>query len=341
MLSAYVPRGTSLERIAIEPGGAPPAAAVWIDLVAPTVQEDNLVEQFLGIAVPTREEMQEIEVSSRLYVENGARYMTATLMCQSDTAPKITAVTFILSGHRLATVRYDEPRPFAIIGQKLARACSPKVSGEAVLMDLLDAVIDRSADILERIGAEVDQISHTIFEPDDEMAPPAYNDVLKALGRKGDLTVEGAGKPGLGRPPAVVSGARSGKPEMGQGRPRANNVDATRRDLAYRSRQLSQQQDHLPARRHAGRGQHPAERHHQDFLDRRRGVHAADAGGLDLRHEFPHRHDRTRLGLRLPLRADLDRARRGTADCVFQVEEVAVRREAMQMSQTPTSCAGF
>ena len=39
----------------------------------------------LGIAVPTREEMQEIEVSSRLYVENGARYMTATLMCQSDT----------------------------------------------------------------------------------------------------------------------------------------------------------------------------------------------------------------------------------------------------------------
>jgi magnesium transporter len=188
MLSVYVPRGTSLERIAIEPGGAPPAAAVWIDLVAPTVQEDNLVEQFLGIAVPTREEMQEIEVSSRLYVENGARYMTATLMCQSDTAPKTTAVTFILSGHRLATVRYDEPRPFAIIGQKLARACSPKVSGEAVLMDLLDAVIDRSADILERIGAEVDQISHTIFEPDDEMAPPAYNDVLKALGRKGDLT---------------------------------------------------------------------------------------------------------------------------------------------------------
>ena len=189
MLSVYVQRGTSLERIAVEPGVAPPEAAVWIDLVTPTVQEDKLVEGLLGIAVPTREEMQEIEVSSRLYVESGARYMTATLMCQSDTAtPKITPVTFILSSHRLCTVRYDEPRPFAIVEHKLARACGPKVSGESVLMDLLDAVIDRAADIQERIGAEVDAVSHTIFEPDDDVETPSYNDVLKALGRKGDLT---------------------------------------------------------------------------------------------------------------------------------------------------------
>jgi magnesium transporter len=189
MLSVYIPRGTSLERIAVAPGESPPPEAVWIDLITPTVQEDKLVEALLGIAVPTREEMQEIEVSSRLYIENGGRYMTATLMCQADTStPKTTAVTFILSSHRLITVRYDEPRPFAIVEHKLARACSPKVSGETVLMDLLDAVIDRSADIQERVGAEVDQISHSIFEPDDEARAPSYNDVLKALGRKGDLT---------------------------------------------------------------------------------------------------------------------------------------------------------
>jgi len=189
MLSVYVPRGASLERIPVEPGQSPSEAAVWIDLVSPTVQEDKLVEALLGIAVPTREEMQEIEVSSRLYIENGGRYMTATLMCQSDTAtPKTTPVTFILSSHRLVTVRYDDPRPFAIVEHKLARACPPKVSGETVMMDLLDAVIDRAADIQERISAEVDQVSHSIFEPDDDMDPPSYNDVLKALGRKGDLT---------------------------------------------------------------------------------------------------------------------------------------------------------
>lgn len=189
MLSVYVPRGTTLERITVEAGAVPPEAAVWIDLVTPTVQEDKMVEQLLGFVVPTREEMQEIEVSSRLYVENGARYMTATLMCQSDTAtPRTTPVTFILANHRLCTVRYDEPRPFIIVEHKLARLCPAKLTGEMVLMDLLDAVIDRSADILERIAAEVDQVSHTIFEPDDDVDPLSYNDVLKALGRKGDLT---------------------------------------------------------------------------------------------------------------------------------------------------------
>jgi len=189
MLSVYIPRGNTLDRISVEPGAPLPEAAVWIDLVTPTVQEDKLVEQLLGISVPTREEMQEIEISSRLYVENGARYMTATLMCASDSAtPKTTPVTFILSNHRLATVRYEEPRPFAIVEHKLARACPPKVAGETVFMDLLDAVIDRCADILERIGAEVDHVSHSIFEPDEEAGPPSYKDVLKALGRKGDLT---------------------------------------------------------------------------------------------------------------------------------------------------------
>lgn len=187
MLSVYVPHGTSLERRSPASGEEAPEAAVWLDLVSPTHPEDKLVERLLGIAIPTREEMQEIEVSSRLYVENGARYMTATLMCQSETAaPRTTPVTFILAGHRLVTVRYDEPRPFSIVENRLGRSCPAHVSGETVLMDLLDAVIDRCADILERIGGDVDRISQNIFEPD--METPSYNDVLKELGRKGDLT---------------------------------------------------------------------------------------------------------------------------------------------------------
>ena len=190
MLWVYVPRGASLERVPIESGAAVAENAVWFDLVNPNLEEDKAVERQVGISIPTREEMQEIEVTSRLYVENGARYMTATLMCQSDTmTPKTTPVTFILSDHRLITVRYDDPRPFMIVGNKLARLCPPAVTGEVVLIDLLDAVIDRAADILERIGSEVDQISHDIFEPEAEGADRtrSYNEILKAIGKKGDL----------------------------------------------------------------------------------------------------------------------------------------------------------
>jgi magnesium transporter len=139
--------------------------------------------------VPTREEMQEIEVSSRLYVENGARYMTATLMCQSETdLPLTTPVTFILAGNRLVTVRYDDPRPFILLGNKLARVCQPNVSGQSVLIDLLDAVIDRAADILEKISAEVDRATHEILEPTASARRSAYHAILKTIGRTGDLT---------------------------------------------------------------------------------------------------------------------------------------------------------
>src|SRR6185295_9515958 len=119
------------------------------------------------------------EVSSRLYVENHARYMTATLMCNSDTAtPKTTAVTFILTGHRLITVRYDDPKPFAIVEHKLGKFCHPdKTTGETVLVDLLDAVVDRCADLLERTGFEIDAISHDIFEPEGDASTANYKEI--------------------------------------------------------------------------------------------------------------------------------------------------------------------
>jgi magnesium transporter len=191
MFSVFVPSEASLKKFLAADPAALPDNAVWIDLLNPTMEEDRAVERLAGIAVPTREDMQEIEISSRLYIENGARYMTATLMCQSDTdMPKTTPVTFILAGHRLVTVRYDEPKPFALVEHKLARSCMPGISGEMVLMELLDAVIDRCADILERAGAEVDQVSHDIFEPESERHGQAkrYSQILIAIGRKGDLT---------------------------------------------------------------------------------------------------------------------------------------------------------
>jgi magnesium transporter len=192
MFSVFVPCDSSLKKVASPELSALPESAVWIDLVKPTAVEDHAVEGLAGIAVPTREDMQEIEISSRLYTEGGARYMTATLMCAADTEnPRTTAVTFILVDHRLVTVRYDDPKPFMLVENKLARSCAAGITGEMVLMELLDAVIDRNADILERAGSDMDAISHDIFEPEGAARTghaKRYSDILIAIGRKGDLT---------------------------------------------------------------------------------------------------------------------------------------------------------
>jgi len=190
MLSVFAPSGGSLRKVEPVELSALRPDAVWLDLKAPTPEEDKAVEKLVGIEIPTREDMQEIEISSRLYVENNSRYMTATLLCATDTSnPRTTPVSFILTDHRLVTVRYDEPKPFALVAAKLARTCPSGITGDTVLVELLDGIIDRCADILERVGAEVDAVSNEIFEPSaDRGHARKYSQILLTIGRKGDLT---------------------------------------------------------------------------------------------------------------------------------------------------------
>ena len=164
MLDVYVPNGSSLERRTVVSGDDVPDNAVWFDLINPAPGEDKLIEGRLGIAVPTREEMQEIEVSSRLYTEHHARFMTATLMCNSDTVvPRTTAVTFILAKHCLVTVRYDDPKPFMLISNKLTRNCPQSTNGEAVLMELLDAVVDQYVYVESEVQRDLEEIEEQVF----------------------------------------------------------------------------------------------------------------------------------------------------------------------------------
>ena len=107
MLNIFIQQPQGLARTT---AGSPPKIpdeALWLDLLEPTQDEEKLVERELGIDVPTREEMKEIETSNRLYEDNGALYMTTTIAAQLDTdRPVATAVTFILTGSRLVTNRY-------------------------------------------------------------------------------------------------------------------------------------------------------------------------------------------------------------------------------------------
>src|SRR3989304_1415602 len=128
--------------------------AVWIDLLNPTPEEEEKVEKALKLDVPTREEQQEIEASSRLYQEDGAHFMTATLLYQPEQGePRTTPVTFILTGQRLITLRYAEPRAFSIYIARCNRSESELKSGAAVLIGLLETIIDRLPGFIQRLQA--------------------------------------------------------------------------------------------------------------------------------------------------------------------------------------------
>lgn len=194
MIVAHSLNGTAdtpaLARRLLGPDEAVPTDAVWIDLVSPTREEDALVEAFLGIAIPTREEMLDIEPSEVLYVEQGARYMTARLLCRADgEKPSITAVTFILKDKALVTVRYDEPRAFGIFAQRAQKPGGAATTPEGLMMSLVEAISDRAADVLQLAGERIDALSQRIFagarHPAERNAE--FRDILKELGRAGEL----------------------------------------------------------------------------------------------------------------------------------------------------------
>ncbi|MFT3973171.1 MAG: magnesium transporter CorA family protein [Amaricoccus sp.] len=166
------------------------AALAWIDLENPTREEEKAIEAALGLEVPTPAEMHEIEVSSRIYLEDGAIFMTANLPSRFDTEePRLAPVTFILKSGRLLTLRYHQPRTFRTFVNRAERVDVGCTGGLTVMLGLLEVVIDRVADIIEAIGREIETLSRTIFrsQPRRPGDGPDYTDVLRGLGRQGDL----------------------------------------------------------------------------------------------------------------------------------------------------------
>jgi len=189
MLTIYENRAGTLNRQKGKPKIG--EEAVWIDLLNPTEAEEKKVERALKFNVPTREEQQEIEASSRVYQENGAYFMTATLLYTSEQGdPRTTPATFILAGQRLITVRYAEPRAFPIYVARCNRTETDLKSGPAVLIGLLETIIDRLADFIERLQAEVEGLSHSIFEIKGGAASKQrrFDVLLRAIGREGEIT---------------------------------------------------------------------------------------------------------------------------------------------------------
>lgn len=163
MLRAY---GPHCDGDVIDPGKRQriPDEATWIDLEEPTREEDKLVEQCVGVQVPTREDMSEIEPSSRLYEENGTLYMTLSALHGVEGGhPQSDPISFVLTADRLVTVRYVTPKPIRMVQNHALRDGTVVHDNLAALHALLDAMIDRLADELEAVGSEIEKISTLIF----------------------------------------------------------------------------------------------------------------------------------------------------------------------------------
>ncbi|GAB2185442.1 magnesium transporter CorA family protein [Roseibium sp. LAB1] len=187
MIIAYCPTVKGLERIELASGAPLPSTSVWIDLVAPTQDEQKAAEKLMGAEIPTRDEIASIETSERLYLEPGAVVMTAQLPIATQMIdPALSSVTFVINARRLVTVRYGEPRSIALLSRKVQSDTSIAHKGPAVLFAMLDIIVDRCADEMESASARYDKLAVQVFGDGLNMRKTAsYQIAIKQLGQIG------------------------------------------------------------------------------------------------------------------------------------------------------------
>jgi magnesium transporter len=199
--------------------------AAWIDLLDPSDEETQRVRNATGLRVPTRHEVSEIESSSRLGFEDDAYYVSTPLVTRmSDGELELAPVGFALSGSVLLTVR------FTVIGalEEARTACEKAhdATAEAAFLRILEVVVDRAADGLERAGSECDALSRVVFR-ERGSATEGPRGALRQIGAISNRTSHiREALLGVGRIAAFVTeSARPGAPPLDAARMKAVRTD--------------------------------------------------------------------------------------------------------------------
>ncbi len=170
---------------------------IWIDLLDPSPTEVASVETLIGAKLPSLGALSEIESSSRLRNEDGVLYMSTPSTAQRPEGARVTPpLGFVLSADRLVTVRFMPLQTFDTVARKIAEDHSAARSGIEVFIMLCEEIVDRVADALEHLAAELNGLSTETFHADDTRGRHANraNRILRIqlrqVGRLGDRFAE-------------------------------------------------------------------------------------------------------------------------------------------------------
>lgn len=185
MLTAYYAQNGELHPL---PAHAPLKSALWIDLYQPEVAECIQVAS-LGVEVPTLEDMEEIEISNRLYRERRAEVMTVVLPGVTGVPVPISMpVSFILTPDRLVTVRHHRPRSFETYPLRADKSGPGCDRPRAIFLGLVEEIVGRLADILENTGRDLDEVVRGVYRPGPRGATQkSLQSALEGIGRAGDV----------------------------------------------------------------------------------------------------------------------------------------------------------
>ncbi|AFM25931.1 magnesium transporter CorA family protein [Desulfomonile tiedjei] len=164
MITAYVKAHDGIHPVSLKDISDFPEEMVWLDLLEPSKSEEQIIESFLGIEVPTSQELSEIEDSSRFYRREDTIYLTASILARLESEqPSTTDIRFILTPAAVISVRYVDSKRFRLFTSRLTRGASQIQSSDLLMESMLELIVDDLADSLEATALDLDRLAHRVF----------------------------------------------------------------------------------------------------------------------------------------------------------------------------------
>ena len=166
MVNCYIKKGNRLnvvEGIEFLENNEDKNSVIWIDMLLPTLQEIRAVEDMFDMQFPTKQETEEIELSSRYWEENNRIEINSYFLINDNKSAFNETVSFILQGTLLISVRYKKLQSFDTFTKKLLIAPREFKTGYSIFCQIIDIRIDADADTIENLSKEITKIRKHVF----------------------------------------------------------------------------------------------------------------------------------------------------------------------------------
>jgi len=135
---------------------------LWIDLLSPTIQEQKAVENFMEVNLLTRQQIEEIESTSKYSETENAIFSNANFFLPTAEGFTVEPVSFIVSEGVLITTRNAEFRTFNEAAKRLQMNNRAYPTGYHLLISILEVRIDADADLVENVSKQIANLSKEI-----------------------------------------------------------------------------------------------------------------------------------------------------------------------------------
>ncbi len=139
------------------------SSVIWIDMLLPTIEEIRAVENMFDMHFPTKQESEEIELSSRYWEENNRIEINSYFLINDAKSAFNETVSFILQGSLLISVRYKKLQSFNTFTKKLLISPREFKTGYSIFCQIIDIRIDADADTIENLSKEITKIRKHVF----------------------------------------------------------------------------------------------------------------------------------------------------------------------------------